>query len=105
MQHRKLHLDLELRHVDPARGRARRYHVSECRSLFGEFGLLVTWGRIGKPTRVRLETFASAAELGERRTELLARRFAHGYAIHEIGRASVQEGRDDFAALPGPCGR
>lgn len=70
---------LELRQVDPARGRARRYHVAESRSLFGERALLITWGRIGSAPRVRLETFANEAELEARWSELLARRDAHGY--------------------------
>jgi predicted DNA-binding WGR domain protein len=78
---------LELRSVDPARGRARRYRMAVCRTLFGELGLLITWGRIGGPTRVRLEAFESAAELAERQQQLLARRSAHGYEVrsHVLG--------------------
>jgi predicted DNA-binding WGR domain protein len=70
---------LELQQVDRACGRARRYHVAESRSLFGELALLITWGRIGSKPRVRLETFASESELSARWNELLARRNAHGY--------------------------
>jgi len=72
---------LELRQVDPMRRRARRYHIAECRSLFGERGLLITWGRIGGPARVRLETFTSEDELDGRWRELIARRSAHGYRV------------------------
>ena len=67
------------RHIDPSRARARRYHLSECRSLFGERALLITWGRIGKRPHVRLETFRTEAALEARRAELQARRQAHGY--------------------------
>jgi predicted DNA-binding WGR domain protein len=70
---------LELQQIDPARRRARRYHMSLCRSLFGEHGLLITWGRVGKQPRVRLETFGTAAELDARWRQLLARRTSHGY--------------------------
>jgi len=70
---------VELRSIDSARVRARRYYLAECRSLFGEPALLITWGRIGRLPRVRLETFAFAEALLERREELLARRSAHGY--------------------------
>jgi predicted DNA-binding WGR domain protein len=73
---------IELRSVDPKRDRARHYHLSNCRSLFGELALLITWGRIGRPPRARIETFESLAELTKRRTELLARRRAHGYVEH-----------------------
>lgn len=72
---------IELHQVDPARGRARRYHVAESRSLFGELALLITWGRIGSTPRVRLETFMNESELAARWTELLTRRQAHGYAL------------------------
>jgi predicted DNA-binding WGR domain protein len=72
--------ELALRHVDPVRGRARAYHLSECRSLFGELALLVTWGRIGRPTRVRIETFDTRTALEARRRTLLERRAAHGYS-------------------------
>jgi predicted DNA-binding WGR domain protein len=70
---------VELRSVDPKRNRARHYHLSTCRSLFGEHALLITWGRIGQPPRARLETFDSLSDLMQRRTELLSRRRAHGY--------------------------
>jgi predicted DNA-binding WGR domain protein len=72
--------EVELRQVDRVRGRARRYHVSKARSLFGEAGLLITWGRIGSRARVRLETFASEAELTARWRELITRRTSHGYS-------------------------
>jgi len=72
---------LELRQVDPVRHRVRRYHIAECRSLFGEHSLLITWGCIGRRARIRLETFGSAAKLDERWHELLARRGSHGYII------------------------
>jgi predicted DNA-binding WGR domain protein len=74
--------DIELRQLDPSRGRARRYRVTESHSLFGERALLVTWGRIGRPARTRLETFANDAELEARWRELLTRRSAHGYRAH-----------------------
>lgn len=73
---------LELRSIDSSRRRARRYHLAECRSLFGEAGLLITWGRIGARARVRIETFATFGELAERGEELLARRNAHGYQLY-----------------------
>lgn len=80
--------ELELRQVDPKRCRARRYRIAECSSLFGESALLITWGRIGGRTRVRLETFASRTELDARWHELLARRDAHGYI--EEARSALQ---------------
>ena len=71
----------ELHLIDPKRGCARRYHIAEGRSLFGQPALLITWGRIGARARVRLETFTDADTLDARRRQLLARRRAHGYAF------------------------
>jgi predicted DNA-binding WGR domain protein len=73
---------LEFRQIDPTRRRARRYHLCECRSLFGERAILIVWGRIGRPARARLETFETEAKLEDRWRELLARRKAHGYQLH-----------------------
>src|SRR5262245_53316193 len=84
---------IEWRQIDPARGRARRYFIVECRSLFGDPGLLVTWGRIGRPTRVRLETFGSASMLAARWRELVSRRNAHGYEIQTSLSAACTERR------------
>ena len=71
--------ECELRQIDASRGRARRYLVAECRTLFGERALLFSWGRIRRPPRIRIETFASEAEVAARLHTLLARRRAHGY--------------------------
>lgn len=70
-----------LKQVEPCRRRARVYHLAESNSLFGARGLVVTWGRIGRPPRVRFEAFSSGVELAERWDELLARRLAHGYLL------------------------
>lgn len=70
---------IELRQIDVSRGRSRRYLVAECRTLFGELALLISWGRIKRPPRIRIETFASEAEVEARMRALLARRRAHGY--------------------------
>lgn len=70
---------IELRQIDPARRRFRRYRITECRSLFGEPCLLIEWGGVGRPGRLRSEAFASPAALGARKRELLARRRRHGY--------------------------
>jgi predicted DNA-binding WGR domain protein len=78
-------LGLELRLIDRSRRRARRYHIVKARSLFGELGLLTTWGRIGRPARVRLETFTCTVARTERWDQLIARRIAHGYVTHPSG--------------------
>jgi predicted DNA-binding WGR domain protein len=72
---------LELQQIDTARRRRRRYHLAPCLSLFGDPGLLITWGSMGKRPRLRLETFSSTDDQHTRWQTLLARRVAHGYRI------------------------
>lgn len=72
---------VELRRVNRDKDCHRRYHISLCHSLFGDPMLLVTWGRIGRVPRTRVETFDDSTARAQRRTELLARRSAHGYTV------------------------
>jgi predicted DNA-binding WGR domain protein len=73
---------LEFRRIDAARRRARRYRLVDSRTLFGALALLITWGRIGAQPRIRVETFGDEVARSARRTELLARRSAHGCRSH-----------------------
>ncbi len=74
--------DLELRLIDPERNRFRLYGMTECRSLFGELCLVLTWGRIGHRLRTRTETFVDSSVLERRRRVLIARRHRNGYRLH-----------------------
>lgn len=68
-----------LKFVEPSRNCFRHYAVTECKTLFEEHALFISWGRIGKAPRTRCEVFASEGELKKRRAALLAVRRAHGY--------------------------
>ncbi len=70
---------LELCHIDPSRNRFRRYLLTEQRTLFGELDLVIHWGRMGSPLRMRSETFSDRARLEKRRDELVRLRLRHGY--------------------------
>jgi predicted DNA-binding WGR domain protein len=72
---------LELCQVDQERGRARQYWIARCHSLFDEPSLGITWGRIGRAPRLRLETFPDGASRDARWKLLLRRRAAHGYRV------------------------
>lgn len=71
--------DLELRLIDPVRNRFRLYGIAETRTLFGDLGLEIAWGRIGHPLKRRIETFDDVTALDRRRRALLARRRRNGY--------------------------
>jgi predicted DNA-binding WGR domain protein len=73
--------DVELRLIEPERNRFRLYGLTECFTLFGEFCLVIAWGRIGHPLRRRSEMFVDREALVRRRDALLARRRRHGYAV------------------------
>jgi predicted DNA-binding WGR domain protein len=66
--------------------------VSECSALFDPHALLISWGRIGRAPRVRLETFATGFELEARCAELLTRRRAHGY----VEQRTTQVGKEEL---------
>jgi len=70
-----------MRSVDLSRRRYRHYHLMLCESLFGKPAILVAWGRVGTPPRVRLETFDNSEARMERWSELTGRRTAHGYQV------------------------
>ena len=44
---------------DPARNMARYYCLAVESNLFGEFSLVRTWGRIGQPSRTKIELHAT----------------------------------------------
>lgn len=71
------HIALKL--IDPKRNCFRQYTITECKTLFEEHALLISWGRIGKAPRTRCEVFASENDRARRRAQLLAARRAHGY--------------------------
>ena len=68
----------ELRSIDPARNRFRRYLVDVQPNLFG-WTLRTGRGRIGKPLRMREKHFEDLEILQRELGALLARRVRHGY--------------------------
>jgi predicted DNA-binding WGR domain protein len=72
---------MELRSVDAGANRYRRYCLAVQYAIDGGGQLIVSWGRIGRRLRARVERFASAAELERRYQELLGRRRRHAYEV------------------------
>ena len=66
------------RHV-PADNMARFYRLEVLPTLFGEWALLRSWGRIGTHGRTRLETYATAEEAGVAARRLAAAKCRRGY--------------------------
>ena len=67
--------------VDPAANRFRAYVLSWRPTLWGDFALVQTWGRLGSPSRSRTTTFAARPLAQEAIVRLLRRRLRHGYRV------------------------
>ena len=72
---------VRLTSVDPAANRFRVYALSWRPTLWGDFALVQTWGRLGSPGRARTTFFASRPMAQEAIVLLLRRRLRHGYRV------------------------
>ena len=72
---------VRLTSVDPAANRFRSYALSWRPTLWGDFALVQTWGRLGSPSRSRTTFFASRPMAQEAIVRLLRRRLRHGYRV------------------------
>jgi len=92
--------------VDSSRNRYRIYRLMWQPTLWGEDVLVQTWGRLGTDGRSRICFLTDAQQAQTAMTELVRRRFLHGYAIPEPAllraqRATVWRGQQAFAhAMP-----
>jgi predicted DNA-binding WGR domain protein len=77
---------MELRSVDPELNRYRRYCLSVQFGLDGGGELIISWGRIGRRMRSRVERFSSGTALERRYGALLARRHRHAYEVAQPAR-------------------
>ena len=72
---------VRLTSVDPDANRFRSYALSWRPTLWGDFALVQTWGRLGSPSRTRTTFFASRPMAQEAIVWLLRRRLRHGYRV------------------------
>jgi len=69
-----------LRRIDPARNMSRYYRLDVQPDLFGEWGVVREWGRIGQPGWIRVEPYPTAAQAEERMQLQRAAKQGRGYA-------------------------
>ena len=72
---------VRLTSVDPAANRFRAYALSWRPTLWGDFALVQTWGRLGSPARSRTTFFAARPMAQETISRRLRRRLRHGYRV------------------------
>ena len=71
---------ITLHRIDPAQNMRRYYRLDVQPDLFGAWGLLREWGRIGQPGRLRVDPYPTAAEAEERLRHQAAAKLGRGYA-------------------------
>jgi predicted DNA-binding WGR domain protein len=76
-----LHSGLHLERHDRAKNLHRCYGLQLARSLFGHWGVVRQWGRVGRPGSTRTEWFACAAEAKAALRRKLAEKQRRGYAL------------------------
>ena len=75
------HAVVRLSSVDPTVNRFRVYGLSWQPTLWGDFALVQTWGRLGRPGRSRATSYPSRAAAQGMIERLLRRRLQHGYRV------------------------
>ncbi len=75
------HAFVRLISVDSTTNRFRFYVLSWHPTLWGDFALVQTWGRLGRPGRFRTTSYATRAEAQGMIMRLLRRRLRHGYRV------------------------
>ena len=74
-------VSVRLTSVDPAADRFRFYALAWRPTLWGDFALVQTWGRLGGPGRSRTRFYASRAAAQGAIVRLLRRRLRRGYRV------------------------
>ena len=72
---------VRLTSVGPAANRFRAYTLSWRPTLWGDYALVQTWGRLGSPSRSRTTFFPTRPMAQETIVRLLRRRLRHGYRV------------------------
>jgi len=76
-----LYRGLHLERHDRAKNLHRCYGLGLARSLFGHWGVVRQWGRVGRPGSTMTEWFASAAEAEGALRRKLAEKQRRGYEL------------------------
>ena len=65
--------------TEPSKNRYRFYRLEIVRGLFGDWGLVREWGRIGSSGRVRTDWFDTEAEAKDARFDIHMAKAKRGY--------------------------
>ena len=70
---------ITLHHIDPTRNMSRFYRLDLQPDLFGAWGVIREWGRIGQAGRVRIDPYPTAEQAEDRMHRQQAVKQGRGY--------------------------
>lgn len=70
-----------LHHIDPTRNMSRFYRLDLQPDLFGAWGVIREWGRIGQAGRVRIDPYPTAEQAEDRLHRQQAVKQGRGYTL------------------------
>lgn len=71
--------DIALERIDPEVNCFRFYHLSVETDLFGGHCLVIHWGRLGRPGRIRIAASGTAGQMTTRAEGIEKRKIKRGY--------------------------
>jgi predicted DNA-binding WGR domain protein len=80
MERDQFYRGLHLERHEPEHNLHRAYHLQLARSLFGHWGLVRVWGRVGRAGRAQTEWFETAGEAERALARKLREKRGRGYA-------------------------
>lgn len=69
--------------INPAKNQRRFYLLEASRDLFGQPVLIRQYGRIGRTSRVKVESFLELDQAEQKLRKLAASKIRRGYAVNE----------------------
>jgi predicted DNA-binding WGR domain protein len=70
-----------LHRIDPTRNMSRFYRLDLQPDLFGAWGVVREWGRIGRPGRLRVDPYPTEREAAARMQRQRTRKQGRGYVL------------------------
>jgi predicted DNA-binding WGR domain protein len=70
-----------LHRIDPTQNMSRFYRLDLQPDLFGAWGVVREWGRIGRPGRLRVDPYPTESEAAARMQRQRTRKQGRGYVL------------------------
>lgn len=74
-------MDVRLEHIDPSINMFRFYQVGIEPNLLGDRSIVVRWGRIGRPARMRIHASGHKVLVEQKVEDMITAKLKRGYVI------------------------